>query len=205
MSSLVDFLSRLVDVAVSPSRLSLPESPPDPRTGDDRERCVIEAPTLSLETIQWEHLRVDRTLIAFISTTAAKVAQLEQAAIDTSALYRSSLAKANELEEESKRLRHHGERLERHESSTVLAFNCFAVSEADAIIARLRQSISESDASHKLAVDAMQSQHMTNVNALRKQLKEVCSDLRLKRRCLIHPHLRSCTMPTCSLFKNHNL
>jgi hypothetical protein len=52
-------------------------------------------------------------------------------------------------------------------------------------VARLRLSISENDAAHKQAVDAMHSQHASNVQALRKQLKEVFDISCGKRRHLI--------------------
>ncbi len=138
--------------------------------------AAVHSPALSLEAVQWEQLRVDQALIAFVSATAAKITQLDKSVMDTSALYRGALSKANELEEECARLRLHGEWSILKYRNNALAADCFSVSEVDANIARLRQNISENDVLHKQAVDAMQSQHVTSMNTMRKQLKEVCSD-----------------------------
>jgi hypothetical protein len=116
LASLVDFLSRLVDAAVSPPRHPLLESPTATRTGRDigspqrssEEGSNGPAPALSLELLQWEQLRVDQTLIVHIAMSAAKIAQWEASAIQAAALHQDTLTKSNEHKEECARLRVHG-------------------------------------------------------------------------------------------------
>jgi hypothetical protein len=65
-------------------------------------------PALSLEALHWEQLRVDQTLVVYIATSAAKIAQLEAAADEAAALHRDAISRVNELKEECGRLRTHG-------------------------------------------------------------------------------------------------
>jgi hypothetical protein len=112
ISSLVDFLTRLVELAVTPP-------PPHPETsasvGNKTRRtseggAAAHAPALSLDMIQWEQLRVDQSLLAFIAMSAAKTLQIEKSAADSAALHRSAIAKCDELNEECSHLRVHGTR-----------------------------------------------------------------------------------------------
>lgn len=116
LASLVEFLTRLVDAAVSPPRLPLPESPSAVHTGRDADAprrsneaaAASQMPALSLDALQWEQLRVDQALLAHISFFSAKVAQLEASAAEALALHQDALSKGNEIKEECARARLHG-------------------------------------------------------------------------------------------------
>jgi hypothetical protein len=116
LASLADFLSRLVDAAVSPPRHPLPESPTAARASLDigstqrssEEGSSGQAPALSLELLQWEQMRVDQSLIVHIATSAAKIAQWEASAMEAAALHQDTLTKLSEQKEECARLRLHG-------------------------------------------------------------------------------------------------
>lgn len=113
LASLAELLSRLVDAAVAPPLLPLPDSPSNARSSSNRDNASSarsgQLPALSLEALQWEQLRVDQTLVVYIATSAAKIAQLEAAADAAAALHRDALSRVSELKEECSRLRTHGE------------------------------------------------------------------------------------------------
>jgi hypothetical protein len=105
LTSLVDFLSRLVDLAVSTPRTPpLPESP----ARSEGEGGGTGAPALSLEILQWEQLRVDHSLIVHIASSSAKFVQLEASAADAAAREHDARARGTELKEECERLRVQG-------------------------------------------------------------------------------------------------
>jgi hypothetical protein len=116
LASLVDFLVRLVDLAVSPPRPALPESPSAFHTvsGSKVSRqsneggVASQAPALSLDVLQWEQMRVDQALVVHIAATSAKFTQFEASAVEAAALLRDALSKGNDLKQECSRLRLHG-------------------------------------------------------------------------------------------------
>ena len=116
LASLVDFLTRLVDLAVSPHRLPLPGSPTAAHSARGVKvsqqasdgAVASQAPALSLDALQWEQMRVDQALVVHIAATSAKIVQFEACAVEAAALLRDALSKGNDLKDECSRLRLHG-------------------------------------------------------------------------------------------------
>ncbi len=106
----------MVDAAVSPPRLPLPDSPSAVHTGRDADAsrraneaaAASQIPALSLDALQWEQLRVDQALLAHISFFTAKIAQLEASVAEALALLQDAISKGNEIKEECARSRLHG-------------------------------------------------------------------------------------------------
>jgi hypothetical protein len=69
---------------------------------------AAQMPALSLDALQWQHLRIDQSLIVHITASCAKVAQLEALVAESSALHQDALSKCEAIKEECRRLRQHG-------------------------------------------------------------------------------------------------
>ena len=173
LASLAELLTRMVDAAVAPPLLPLPDSPSNARSSGNRDNASSarsgQLPALSLEALQWEQLRVDQTLVVYIATSASKIAQLEAAADAAAALHRDALSRVSELKEECSRLRTHGEILK---PQLCCFANGRAASDVESESARLRQCVSADDAAHKQAVAAIHAQNASVIKALQSQLKE---------------------------------